>query len=185
MLSRSVNPQLLCALLVLSASISLRAQLARDLTDSPVNPLRRDKVTVLLFVRIDCPISNRYAPEFQRLASEFPNVKFWLVYPDQKETAKSILKHVAEYGYKLSPLRDPHHELVHRSHAQITPEAAVFYGSDLRYIGRIDDHVIDFGAFRPNASRHDLEQAIHAVINGQPIQKPSGPAVGCYISDLE
>jgi hypothetical protein len=39
---------------------------------------------VLVFVRTDCPISNRYAPELRRLQDRFAprGMAFWLVYPD-------------------------------------------------------------------------------------------------------
>ncbi|MBV8808725.1 MAG: redoxin domain-containing protein, partial [Acidobacteriaceae bacterium] len=42
------------------------------------------RARVFLFVRTDCPITNRYAPELQRLAQEFKGdgVDFWMVYPD-------------------------------------------------------------------------------------------------------
>jgi len=162
------------------------AQLALDLSGHPIDPLAAHKITVLLFIRSDCPISNRYAPEIQRLANEFQgNANFWLVYPDRKETTEAITKHLAAYGYKLPALRDVHHDLVHKAQAQITPEAAVFQGTELRYLGRIDDRAVDFGAFRATANEHDLEDAVRAVIKGQPVRKAAGPPVGCYISDLE
>jgi AhpC/TSA family len=150
------------------------------------NPLAKGGITVLIFVRSDCPISNRYAPEIQRLAEEFNGAaRFWLVYPDKKETEDSVRKHIAAYGYKLATARDTSHELVRKSHARITPEAAVFSGTRLLYVGRIDDRAVDFNAFRPKAGHHDLEDAIRAVVDGKPVPKPSGNAVGCYISDLQ
>ena len=163
-----------------------QAQHALDLAGHSVDPFSAGKVTVLIFVRSDCPISNRYAPEIQRLAREFDGIaKIWLVYPDRKETAQSVERHLNDYGYKIGALRDTHHELVRQSDASITPEAAVFYGSELRYHGRIDDRAIDFNAFRPTAGSHDLEDAIRAVSKGQPARKAAGSPVGCYISDLE
>ena len=174
-----------CVFLFLAISIAAHAQLALDLAGHAVDPFVANKTIVLVFIRTDCPISNRYAPEIQRLAAEFTNVSFWLVYPDKTETPQSIQKHLSDYGYKLPALRDIHHDLVRKAQAQITPEAAVFQGTDLRYIGRIDDRAIDFGAFRPTAGAHDLEDAIRAVVANQPVRKAAGPAVGCYISDLE
>src|SRR6185436_2200227 len=39
---------------------------------------------VFLFASVDCPVSNRYAPEVQRLHAAFApkNVAFWLIYPN-------------------------------------------------------------------------------------------------------
>ena len=57
------------------------------------------KARVLLFVRTDCPLTNRYAPELQRISQEFGQrgVTFWLVYPGKTELDKDITAQVNEY----------------------------------------------------------------------------------------
>src|SRR5690349_23098298 len=96
----------------------------------PADPLQTPgaRATVLIFVRTDCPISNRYAPEIQRIAARFSSdgVRFWLVYPDSSETAESIQKHRAEYHYDLGVFHDPRHVLVKAARVRVTPEAAIF-----------------------------------------------------------
>ena len=170
----------------LLCSVTALGQSALDLNGVATSPFTSTGITVLIFVRTDCPISNRYAPEIQRLAREFQgSVKLWLVYPDRKETPAAIRKHLSEYRYTLSALRDPRHELVREAQARITPEAAVFVGKALRYVGRIDDRAVDFGTFRLTATTHDLEGALRALIEQRPVQRASKQAVGCYISDLE
>src|SRR5260370_1553886 len=102
---------------------------ATDLEGKPFDPFRaaHGKVVVLLFVRTDCPISNRYAPTIQQLSAQHRDkAAFFLVYPSKKETADSIRKHDREFAYTLPALRDPQHILVKQSLAQITPEAALF-----------------------------------------------------------
>ncbi len=163
--------------------------LATGLDGKPVDPFRvaRGKVVVLIFVRTDCPISNRYAPAIQQLSAKAAgSAEFFLVYPSKKETAGTIRKHEQEFGYKLSALRDPQHILVRQSMAQITPEAAVF-GTDrqLVYHGRIDNLYEDFGHARKSATTHELADAIEAAIAGKTLSSSATPAVGCYISDLE
>ena len=145
-------------------------------------------VTVVLFVRTDCPITNRYAPELQRLAQEFKShsVSFWLVYPDAGETPAHIEAHIHDYGFPGTPLRDPHHVLVEAAHATVAPEAAVFNGSGkLIYHGRIDDRYVDIGKTRPVAQEHDLEDAIKAVLAGKPVVHSETRAVGCSLADVE
>jgi len=162
-------------------------QLPFDLAGKAVDPFSPgSKLTVLLFVRTDCPLSNRYAPEIQRLAGQYTSdgVNFWLVYPDRAETAASIRKHLAAYGYTLPALRDTHHYLVRRAEATVTPEAAIFRGGKLLYHGRIDNRVHDFGETRVVVTAHDLEDAIAAALDDKPIP-PALQAVGCYISDLQ
>src|SRR6266567_1397546 len=144
-----------------------------DLTGKPRNPFATPaSVRVLLFVRTDCPITNRYAPELQRLAGKFTglNVEFWLVYPDRAATPSTIGGHILQYHLPGKPLRDPHHELVKLAHATITPEAAVFdRAGHLLYHGRIDDRWVEIGKARPAPQTHDLEDAIAAVLAGKPV----------------
>lgn len=162
---------------------------AVDLAGKPVDPLKESggKVVVLVFVRTDCPVSNRYAPTIQNLsATHAENAAFWLVYPDKAETAELIRKHDEEYGYKIPALRDPEKVLVKESQAQITPEAAVFDArGQLVYHGRIDNLYVDIGRARTVATTHELEDAIAAAAGGRKPAVSTTHAVGCYISDLE
>ena len=162
---------------------------ALDLSGKPVDPLTASpgKVVVLVFVRTDCPISNRYAPTIQRLTAEHEGkVAFWLVYPAKTESAEMIGKHERDFGYTLPALRDLQHTLVKQSGVQITPEAAVYdAGHRLVYHGRIDNLYEDFGRARTVATTHELGDAIHAALNGKTLAADSAPAIGCYISDLE
>ena len=159
-----------------------------DLHGRPTDPFASAApAKVLLFVRTDCPISNRYAPELQRIASEFTGlrVEFWLVYSDPAESPAGIATQIAQYKLPGKPLRDPHHQLAARSRATVSPQAAVFDGSGrLVYTGRIDDRFVDFGKARPAATTHDLELAISAVLSGKPMKFTKTRAVGCYLADV-
>ena len=120
---------------------------------------RRSAPTVLVFTRTDCPISNRYAPELQRLGRRFRGrgVTFRLVYPDPAETPAAIREHARAFGLGTDVLRDPRHALVRLAGATVTPEAAVFVagpsGPRLVYRGRIDDRAVDLGRARPSRAR--------------------------------
>ncbi|HMF78194.1 MAG TPA: redoxin domain-containing protein [Bryobacteraceae bacterium] len=143
---------------------------------------------VFVFARTDCPITNRYAPELQRIAAEFAkrDVQFWLVYPDPDETDSGIAAHTREYNLPGKALRDPRHELARRAHATISPQAAVFdKNGQLVYSGRIDDRYVDFGKARPAPTTHDLELAIADTLAGKPVTQARTRAVGCYLSDVQ
>jgi hypothetical protein len=161
---------------------------ATDPSGTSVQPFRTSaKARVFVFVRTDCPITNRYAPELQRIAARFHDkgVEFWLVYPDRSETAAEIRKHIKSYGFPGQPLRDPGHELESITQVTVAPEAAVFDETgQLRYHGRIDDCWVTFGTSRPSATRHDLEEAITAVVAGKVVSVPVTHAIGCYLADL-
>ena len=161
---------------------------ARHLDGTPADPFlaAAGRPVVLIFVRTDCPISNRYAPLIQRISSEYSaKIGLWLVYPSRTASAEKIRQHERDYGYKLAALRDPQHALVTQAQVQVTPEAAVFDANHhLLYHGRIDDLYQDFGRARPAATTHELDDAIQAALSGK-TPPPSTPGVGCYIADLE
>jgi AhpC/TSA family protein len=164
-------------------------QSATSLDGNAIDPIAvsSGKPVVLIFVRTDCPISNRYAPLLQKLHGTYSaKVDFWLVYPDKQTTAQQIRNHLHEFGYTLSALRDPRHVLVKRASVSITPEAAVFDSrGKLAYHGRIDNWYEDAGRSRPAATSHELQSVLDALIVGKPAPVASARAVGCYISDLE
>jgi AhpC/TSA family len=163
-----------------------------DLHGRPIYSLASspDQAVVLFFIATDCPISNRYVPEIQRLEKEFAGkpVAFWLVYPNATETLAGVVQHQAAYGLQGSTLMHPGAELMAAMHPTLTPEAAVIAPGTsseqaLRtvYLGRIDDRYVDIGRERPRATRHDLEAAITAVLAHQSIAPPGGPPIGCGI----
>jgi hypothetical protein len=136
-----------------------------------------------VFVSTECPISNRYAPEVQRLHEKFAQkIGFWLVYPNGGESDEAVSKHIKEFKHAAPALRDPRHQLVRLAEARVTPEAAVFSPrGELLYRGRIDDRNVDFGNARPEPTTRDLENAIRAVLNGDKPVTAATRAVGCPI----
>lgn len=161
-----------------------------DLHGKPVSLSQTGEhlVTVLIFVRTDCPITNRYAPTLQKLAADYAGkAKFWLIYPDNSESTVQIEHYLRDYQYKgFAIARDPQHALVKLSRAQIMPEAAVFDSSSrLLYHGRIDNWFQSFAHPRPQPTTHELDDAIRAALQGKTVAVPETKAVGCYISDVE
>jgi hypothetical protein len=181
-------PFALCGLVAFTSYAATSAG-PLDLNGKPLDPFSGPaSVRVLLFVRTDCPITNRYAPELQRLGKEFAsrNVQFWLVYVDPTETPAAIKSHIAEYSFPGKPVRDPEHLLAKRALATVAPEAAVFDTTGkLQYHGRIDDRYVDIGKSRQQADVHDLENAISAVLAGKPVAHPQTRAIGCSLADVE
>jgi len=161
-----------------------------DLSGNKVEPLSatKAKAVVLIFTRIDCPISNRYAPVLQELNRKFTQrgVSFWLVYLDPHQKVEEVRQHIKDFGYHLHVALDPQHILVKIAGVQVTPEVAVFSPhAELLYRGRIDNQYVDFGKARPSPTRNDLELTLDAILSDRPVPRKTTPAVGCYISDLE
>ena len=148
------------------------------------------KFIAAIFVATDCPISNRYLPLLARLAKQFAprGVRLWLVYPNPGDTLATVLVHQKQYpdAASLPQLIAPDPRFLAHAHVHVTPEAAVFHGGavmsqPILWHGRIDDRYLTFGTQRPAATRHDLANALDAVLAGQPPAPPAAPPVGCAI----
>ena len=179
-------PRLLAAALVTIAATSSVSVV--DLDNRAVDPFQLTagaRAAVFIFTATDCPISNRYAPEIQRLYHAYADkgVRFFLVYPNPADTPALIREHMKSFGYPAEALRDPKQSLAKAAQATIAPEAAVFVGNRLKYHGRIDDRFVELGVDRPAPTVHDLDEAIAAVLAGKPVAHPVTQAVGCYLAD--
>jgi thiol-disulfide isomerase/thioredoxin len=171
-----------------SANPQSTTKSAFDLDGHPADPFRiaGSKLVVFLFVRTDCPISNRYAPTIQDLSNRYgEHASFFLVYPVASETPEQIRKHLQDYGYHLPALRDPDLVLARESHVSITPEAAVFSADkNLLYHGRINDWYVEFGRARRAPTTHELAAALDSATAHKPVATANAPAVGCFIPGL-
>ena len=158
-----------------------------DLDGASIDPLANGApATVLAFVTSECPISNQYLPELQRIerAVAAQGVRFWLVYPNQSDSVAKIRAHVAAYGTGMRVLRDPEHRLVKRAGARVTPEVAVFDRTQtLAYAGRIDDRYAAFGVSSSQPHVRDLQDALRAVLASQRPAQARTAAVGCSIGE--
>ncbi len=144
-----------------------------------------DKATVLIFISVDCPVANQYSPQIRDLvaANKDKSVRFCLVHVDPDVTTADARNHAEEYGHTCPVIRDPEHFLVKHTGVDITPEAAVIdRAGDIVYRGRINNWYGEVGRKRPlGPTRHELRDAIAAVLSGQEIKVKRTQAVGCNI----
>jgi hypothetical protein len=146
-----------------------------------------DKALVLLFTRSDCPISNRYAPELERMYKAYSpaGIDFKLVYPEPDLTEAAMKKHNQEYGYSMPSVLDSSHKLVNLARARFTPEAAVFVQGREIYLGRIDDWYAAWNQSRVKPLHHDLQDEIDAVLAGKIPAYRETKAIGCAIENAQ
>ena len=140
------------------------------------------KASVLIFILPDCPVCNSYTAELKRIRRAFPQIQFYLVYADPDVTAAEARQHSKDYDFGFPGLLDPGQQLVRRSRATRTPEAAVFSpDGKLLYRGRIDDRYIDFGKKRDHPRERDLQNALDSILKDDPARWPDKPPVGCFV----
>jgi hypothetical protein len=157
-----------------------------NLNGMMVNPLHLSsgKAAVLFFVATDCPISNQYSPEINRIIAIYKakKVTFFIVYDDDGATAAKVKKHAHEYGYSCDLILDPKHTLASRSNATVTPEVVIVGAHDqIFYRGRIDNKYADFNKVRPEPSRRDLRLALDAILSDRNVRPSKTPCIGCQI----
>ena len=163
-----------------------RDAFAADPFDRLAGPEAR--TLLLFFVSSDCPVSNRYFPEMERLQRAFAGsgVHTLYVYANSGEEAEAVRRHQLEFGAPADEgVLDRAGDLVRSVNATTTPEAALLErtgnGWRVVYLGRIDDRYVHIGLERPVAEHHDLERALQAATHGKPVPGPGGPPVGCSI----
>jgi thiol-disulfide isomerase/thioredoxin len=174
-------PALLCVPALYAASLGFP-----DINGVRRFPLKPEgKASVLFFITSDCPIANSYAPEIQRICSEYgpKQVSCSLVYVDPTLTLADVKKHVQDFGYSSLPaILDSSQRLVKAAGAAVTPEAAIIGPSgEVLYRGRIDNVYAALGKRRREATEHDLRKALDEVLSGKPVSTNQAQAIGCYI----
>jgi len=142
------------------------------------------RAAALVFVRVDCPISNGYAPELNRIFRDYASqgIDFYLVYIDENISIEQAKQHAAEFGYHCPVLLDEKRRLVSALKISVTPEVAIVSRTgDLLYHGRIDDTYAAFGQKRFAPTTHDLRDALDAIAHDRAVAVSSTAAVGCSI----
>jgi thiol-disulfide isomerase/thioredoxin len=142
------------------------------------------RAVVVFFTTTECPLSNGYIPEMNRLEKEYAprNIAFYAVEVDTTIADRDIRKHAKDFGIAYPVLIDKRQTLVRLAGATATPEVAVFSNlGKVLYLGRIDNRVEDFDQRRNVVTEHDLRDALDAVLAGRPVPRAATKVVGCAI----
>jgi len=182
--------RIICAILCFAAGLGIAGPgessglVFNDLNGVARHPLEPAEklASVLIFYAHDCPISNGYAPEINRICASHTNFAFFIVQVDPDLTPAAAREHARQYDLHAPVLLDPQHRLVKLLKPTVTPEVFVLEenGGTL-YRGRIDDRNAEIGKHRGAATQHDLVDALDAIAAGQPVKQKKTKAVGCLI----
>jgi peroxiredoxin len=140
------------------------------------------KAVVIVFLGTECPVSNGYAPQLERLHQRFRSLgaAFYGVHCDPDVTAEVARQHATEYGLTFPLLLDHQQQLAGQTGARIVPEAVVLSPAGrVLYRGRIDNRYSAQGQRRPEATSFDLSDAITAVLEGRAPQPEQTQPFGC------
>jgi peroxiredoxin len=142
------------------------------------------RAVAIFFIGAECPISNRYAPEINRLVAAYSaqGVAFYGVHSDPDIGPAVALRHAQDYGFDFPVLLDPAQTLAGRTGVILTPTAVILSpAGELLYRGRIDNRYLDFGKYRDAGVKSDLRLALDAVVAGLPVAEKYTKPVGCAL----
>ncbi len=145
------------------------------------------KAVLIFFVAAECPVSNFYSPDFARIAHEYAEkgVVTYGVHCDEDLTAADAAAHAKEYGLKFPCSWTRSRSWPGRS-ARTTPEAFVLSpDGNVLYHGRIDDRFAINGTRRDEPSKHELEDALRAVVTGKKPAVAETKPYGCPLPRRE
>ena len=144
-----------------------------------LSSLKGKNGAVLIFISVQCPVSNAYNERMQKLAEEYraKGVNVIGINSNVAETADAVKEHAAAKGLTFTILKDAGNKLADRLDAQVTPEAYYLDGANrLVYRGRIDN-----SRNGDSISSTELRDAIEATLAGKPVAKAEAKAFGCSI----
>jgi len=145
------------------------------------------KAIVLVFLGPECPISQRYTPELNRIAAMHRTnaIEFYGVVSARKLTREIVSAFVTEYAIEFPVLVDPELALARWLRPTHVPEAFVLKADgDRVYHGRIDDWYPALGKPRRVIQQRELRDAIDALLAGRTPARAYAPPVGCYFEEL-
>lgn len=171
------------ALLMLGAPGKVESIKATDLDGKPVEIQTAGKITAVIFISTQCPISNDYNERMKALYNEFNprGVQFVFLNSNSTESSAEAAEHARKHGFPFQVLKDPNNVEADRFAAEFTPHVYVIgKNSEIIYRGAIDDS-------RPadKVTKTYLKDVLNAAIEGKPLPVTETKAFGCTIKRVK
>ncbi|MBV9613328.1 MAG: redoxin domain-containing protein [Acidobacteriaceae bacterium] len=156
----------------------------QQLDGSPVSfSALRGNVTVVMFISVQCPVSNSYNDRMTALYQDYSpkGVKFVVINANRTEPATAVAEHARAHNFPFTVYKDENNTIADRFGATVTPETYVIDSTGMiRYHGSIDDS--------QNQSRittQRLRLALDAVLGGSAPPQVETKAFGCSIKRVQ
>ena len=144
----------------------------------------RDKVLVVAYTGLGCPISERYLPRLQSLYKKYKpkGVRFVGINANPQDSLKAIRKEARARGVRFPMLQDKNQDLTEQLDAKTSTEVFVVDKDGvIRYRGMIDDQYA-LGEKRKKPKVKYLKKAIDAALKGKDPRETRTAAPGCLIT---
>ena len=150
-----------------------------DNNEHSLKTLAGQNGTVLLFIAVQCPVSNAYNERMEKLAEDYKakGIAVIGINSNVAEDAAAIKAHAAEHKFSFTILKDSGNKIADKLGASVTPEAYFLDANNkLLYHGRIDN-----SRNPAQVESNDLRNALDSTLGGKSIEKTEAKAFGCSI----
>jgi len=150
-----------------------------DGTGHSLKSLAGKNGTVLIFIAVQCPVSNAYNERMAKLAEDYKakGIAVIGINANVAEDAAAVKAHAAEHNLSFTILKDPGNKIADKLGASVTPEAYFLDAHNrLLYHGRIDN-----SRNPAQVETSDLRNALDAALGDKPVEKTEAKAFGCTI----
>ena len=147
--------------------------------DHSLNSLKGKNGTVLIFIAVQCPVSNAYNERMEKLAQDYKarGISVVGINANSSEATDAVKAHAAAHNLTFMILKDNGNKVADSLGAMKTPEAYFLdAGNKLLYHGRIDNSK-DIA----QVASSELREALDATLSGKPVAKTTAAAFGCSI----
>ena len=150
-----------------------------DGKDHSLNSLKGKNGSVLIFIAVQCPVSNAYNERMEKLAQDYKarGINVVGINSNVTEPADAVKAHAAAHKMTFVILKDNGNKIADALGATRTPEAYFLDANNkLLYHGRIDN-----SRDTSQVNANDLRDALEATLSGKPVTKTTANAFGCSI----
>jgi peroxiredoxin len=150
-----------------------------DGKDHSLTSLKGKNGTVLIFIAVQCPVSNAYNERMEKLAQDYKarGISVVGINANSSEAADAVKAHAVAHHLTFIILKDNGNKIADSLGATKTPEAYFLdAGNKLVYHGRIDN-----SKDTTQIASSELRDALDATLSGKPVAKTTAAAFGCSI----
>ena len=150
-----------------------------DGTNRTLASLKGKNGSVIIFIAVQCPVSNAYNERMEKLAQDYKakGINVIGINANATEDASAVKAHASEHKFTFTILKDTGNKIADRLGATKTPEAYFLDANNkLLYHGRIDNSKDPAGV-----NTNELRDALDLTLSGKPVEKTTATAFGCTI----
>ena len=147
----------------------------------------RNKVCVFIFLDVECPISQYYTQNLQKLFVKYQmaNIVFFTIFPTKYTHKAEIEFFNKKYELTIPSILDKFQNITKKLNATVTPEVFVLNkGGQIVDSGCIDNSFFALGKRNLTPKKLYLEQTLELLINNKVPQKSHVEAIGCEIQRI-